>query len=330
MRDFPASHLILFLVLSRRLALSAGVIAAIVLLGGSAAQYVLAAPRVVATPVAGCAGPPEYVASASVPQSVNVGGITRKFTVRLPAGYTQGRPSPLIIAYHGRGEAAMFFERYTQLSRLPAILVYPEAMHSSSGPRSWQGAPYSDPKADDIGFTREIIRTVRANACVDNGRVFAVGRSNGGGLANLLACRLPGQFAAIAMVSGAFYPQANQGCAQARPVSRIEFHGTADRIVPYWGLQKFGSVLPPIPDEVGDWARRAGCAPPIESRIANATARIDWLACQPGVMVSHVRIEGGTHLWPGSGTTPLRPSNHVNAAALIWQFFQLARPGLTG
>ena len=70
--------------------------------------------------------------------------------------------------------------------------------------------------------------------------------------------------------------------------------------------------------------------PPIESRIANATTRIDWLACQPGVMVESCAHRRRHPPVAGLGYHALRPSNHVNATALIWQFFQLARPGLTG
>ncbi len=331
MQATAAFHPILVVVLSRRLALSAGVLAVAGLLGGSAAQYVLAAPRVEATPAAGCAGSANLIANSSVNRIVTVNGVERHFRVHLPAGYNRGKASPLIVAFHGRGEQADAFEHYTQLSRLPAIAVYPEGLRSAEGPRSWQSAPYANPRADDVEFTRAVIRTVRSEACVDNSRVFAVGRSNGGGLANLVACRLPGQFAAVAMVSGAFYPQSQAGCAGTRPVSRIEFHGTADQIIPYGGMEKFGFALPPIPAVVGGWAAGAGCQRPVERKIAADVTRIDWPACQPlGVMVSHVRIDGGTHRWPGSSGALWRPSNRINAAALIWQFFQLQRPGLIG
>ncbi|GED98524.1 polyhydroxybutyrate depolymerase [Gordonia crocea] len=291
----------------------------------------LAAPRVEAETAAGCSGSANLSASTSVARTVTVNGVERHFRVHLPAGYSKNRATPLILAFHGRGERAAMFERYTQISRLPAIAVYPEGLRSPEGPRSWQSAPYANAKADDVAFTRAILRIVRAQACVDNSRVFAVGRSNGGGLANLLACRLPGQFAAVAMVSAAFYPQGQRGCEHAPPVSRIEFHGTADPIVPYDGTRKFGYPLPAIPQEVGGWVRQAGCQPPVQRRIAAETVRTDWYLCRPlGIMISHVRIDGGTHRWPGSTDAGWRPSNRINAAALIWQFFALQRPGLYG
>ncbi len=330
MQAIAASHPILYLVLSRRLALSAGVLAVAGLLGGSAAQYVLAAPRVESTPAAGCAGASTNP-TPSTAQTITVNGVERHFRLHLPSGYNKTSANPLILAFHGRGEPAAAFERYTQLSRLPAIIAYPEGLRGTAGSRSWQSAPYANPKADDVAFTRAVLQTVKAQTCIDNSRVFAVGRSNGGGLVNLLTCQMPGQFAAVAMVSAAFYPQSQVGCGQARPISRIEFHGTSDHIVPYGGTEKFGNRLPAIPAEVGGWAHQAGCQNPVERPIAPNTTRIDWFACHPlGIMISHVRIEGGTHRWPGSTAAMWQPSNHVNAAALIWQFFQLQRPGLVG
>ncbi|WP_050947156.1 alpha/beta hydrolase family esterase [Gordonia araii] len=315
--------------LSRRLALSAGVLATAGLIGGSAAQYVVAAPQVVASPAAACSGSANLAANSSVSRTLQVNGVERHFRVHLPSGYSRGSAAPLILAFHGRGEKAIWFERYTQLSRLPAIVAYPDGLRSSTGPRSWQSAPYANPKADDIAFTRAIIRKISSEACVDRSRIFAVGRSNGGGLVNLLACQLPGQFAGIAMVSGAFYPQSQRGCQHSRAVSRIEFHGTEDRIVPYDGAYKFGSNLPAVPAYLDRWTVRSGCQQPLERKIASNVTRIDWFVCRPlGTMVSHVRIDGGTHRWPGSTRSDWRPSDRVNAAALIWQFFQLQRPGL--
>ncbi|WP_415041132.1 alpha/beta hydrolase family esterase [Gordonia sp. (in: high G+C Gram-positive bacteria)] len=253
----------------------------------------------------------------------------RNFHIHIPSDYSKHTPTPLILAFHGKGEKAKWFAHYTQLSRLPAIVVYPEGLPGLDGEDSWQGAPYSPTVADDLDLTKTILDQVESQACVDKSRVFAVGRSNGAGLVNMLACQMPGRFAAIALVSGAFYPQADVGCEHAPTVSRIEFHGTADWTVPYGGENKFGSQLPPIPAYMEGWARKAACAPPVEHQIAKDTTRIDWFVCQPpGTMISHVRIDGGTHRWPGSTEAMWRPSNHINAAALIWQFFQLQRPGL--
>ncbi|QKT07659.1 prolyl oligopeptidase family serine peptidase [Gordonia sp. X0973] len=321
-------HHILLLVLSRRLALSAGVLATVGLVGGSAVQQVLAAPQVVASPAAGCVGSAHLSAGSSSTRTLEVNGVSRTFHIHVPSGYSPAAAEPLIIAFHGRGEQAKSFEHYSQLSRLPAIVAYPEGLRSATGPKSWESAPYANPAADDVAFTRAMIRQIRSQACVDGSRIFAVGRSNGGGLVNLLACQLPGQFAAVAMVSAAFYPQSERGCGQARPVSRIEFHGTHDAIVPYGGEVKFGSQLPAIPAWLDEWAARSHCRPPTERKIADGATRIDWFFCQPGTMMSHIRIDGGTHRWPGSSGALWRPSNHINAAALIWQFFQLQRPGL--
>ncbi|MFT3900407.1 MAG: PHB depolymerase family esterase [Gordonia sp. (in: high G+C Gram-positive bacteria)] len=314
--------------LSRRLALGAIVLAVLVLVGGSVTQRVLADPRVVDSAAPACGTAVDLKAKASVRRTVNINGVERVYHVQIPGDYDRATRTPLILAFHGHGEMAKWFKHYTQLSRLPAITVFPEGLRGTDGESAWQGAPYAPPQADDVAFTRAVLDKLTTEACVDSKRIYAVGRSNGAGLVNMLACQLPGRFASVAMVSGAFYPEADVGCEHAPWVSRIEFHGTADWTVPYDGEMKNGSVLPPIPLWLEGQARKAACAPPVQRGIAPNTLRIDW-ACQPaGAMLSHIRIDGGTHRWPGSTEAMWRPSNHINAAALIWQFFQLQGPGL--
>jgi len=63
---------------------------------------------------------------------------------------------------------------------------------------------------------------------------FPTGKSDSGGFAALLACEAADRFAAIAPVAGAFYPVSG-GCRPVRPVSILEFHGTADSDVPITG-----------------------------------------------------------------------------------------------
>ncbi|WP_244332150.1 alpha/beta hydrolase family esterase [Gordonia polyisoprenivorans] len=296
------------------------VIAALLTASGAPAH---AAPTD-ASPVAACA--PRAAAPANTVRTTDVGGVTRTYRVHLPARYTGHTPMPLILAFPGHTEAPTTFERYTGLSALPAVVVCPDGLRGTDGALSWQGAPYSSPRADDIAFTAAILREVRATTCVDRSRTYAVGRSNGGGLVSMLACRMPGQFAAYAIVNGAIYDQSLRGCSASKaPASIIDFHGTADATIHYGGGTRLGGHYAPIFDVVRSWAARNGCIPtPLEIPVYSAVTQFLWPLCRSvGSEISHYRITGGAHVWPGSSAHRGRTgvSDSISATALIWQFF---------
>jgi len=83
-----------------------------------------------------------------------------------------------------------------------------------------------------------MVQQLSQNLCLDANRLYASGKSNGGGFTNLLACTpaTAGLFAAFAPVSAALYAGANpQNCTPGRPVPIINFHGLADKIIPFDG-----------------------------------------------------------------------------------------------
>ena len=110
--------------------------------------------------------------------------------------------------------------------------------------------------------------------CVDTGRVFSTGMSNGAQMSSLLACMMSDRFTAVAPDSGVEFYDSCRG----RPVPVIAFHGTADPIVPYAGggldatriadLEYWhGHVPPGLPQHHGvdaamrAWAAHNGCDP---------------------------------------------------------------------
>jgi poly(3-hydroxybutyrate) depolymerase len=85
-----------------------------------------------------------------------------------------------------------------------------------------------------IAYTQNLLSAVEANMNVDRTRVYAVGFSPGGGLANLLACTpaTAGVFAAYATSSPALYNgtlASSSACSTGgHPIALIDFHGLAD------------------------------------------------------------------------------------------------------
>ena len=264
------------------------------------------------------------VAARTVVRTTKVGRVERTYRIHVPRGYSGRRAYPLIVAFHGHAETAVALQRYSGLTRLPAIVVFADGLRGTDGQTSWQGAPYSSRASDDVAFTRTILREMRASACIDRNRTYAVGRSNGGGLVALLSCRLPHDFAAFAVVNGALYAQSWQGCAGAPPASIIEFHGTADPVMRYGGGARHGGRYVGVQEALSRWAARDLCVPAsVITRVDRFATRYEWSWCAaPGKQVVHYRITGGGHMWPGANArTHARPSDAVSATNLIWQFF---------
>ncbi|GAA1614286.1 hypothetical protein GCM10009789_80520 [Kribbella sancticallisti] len=71
------------------------------------------------------------------------GGITRTYRLHLPAGYDARTAYQLIVVYHGRGKTGEFTEAFSDLSKLNAIVAYPNGVLGDEEKQAWQGAPYS-------------------------------------------------------------------------------------------------------------------------------------------------------------------------------------------
>ncbi|MFP5020441.1 CE1 family esterase [Pseudonocardia phyllosphaerae] len=273
---------------------------------------------------AGCGTPAPQQPGTSVDRTVRSGGIDRRVRLHVPQDYTPDRATPVVLMFHGRGNGGRTTEEFSGLSSLPAIVAYPYGVEGGEGKRSWQGAPYAAPGVDDVAFTGALLDDLESNLCVDPQRVFAAGKSNGGGFVEILGCRMAGRIAAIAPVAGAYYRAGEPACTPGRSVPALFVHGTADPVVPYTGSAERG--LPPIPEKVDEWARREGCdRRPATRRTEPDVTTSTWSGCADGSRVEHVAVEGGGHTWPGATTYSGegRTTQTVRATELIGEFFGL-------
>jgi polyhydroxybutyrate depolymerase len=136
-------------------------------------------------------------------------------------------------------------------------------------------------------------------------------------MAGLLACRLAARVAAVAPVSGAFFSSFESGCAPQRPVPLLEFHGSADHVVPYFGGGSENFL--PVPRWLNGWAARDGCNGPgsIFYERNGATGE-QWTGCSGSAIVEHYLLDGAGHAWPGGDGGP----QQLNAGAVAWDFFE--------
>ncbi|MEV6304855.1 alpha/beta hydrolase fold domain-containing protein [Actinoplanes sp. NPDC051861] len=288
-------------------------------LAAPAAASASAAGGVVDEPVrtTGCGSRPPTPPGVPATRTVVSGGMARTYLLSLPAGYRQGRATPVVLAFHGRTRTSEYQQELTGMDRLDAIVAYPQGTVGNDGEPSFQGAPYSS-GVDDVLFTSDLLNQLQRQLCVDASRIYVSGKSNGGGFAAVLACRLSGRIAASAQVSGAFYPQGG-ACEPARPTPILEFHGSADATIPYDGNPV--KELPPVRTWLAGWAARNRCAAePVTSTPVDGVTRYAWRRC--AAAVEHYRVEGLGHDWPS--TTPNLDSatpTVIDATPIIWRFF---------
>lgn len=180
-----------------------------------------------------------------------------------------------------------------------------------------------------MAFTGDLLDYLEENTCVDKSRIYAAGKSNGGGFVGKLACsELSARIAAYAPVSGAFYTNISEPCNPARTIIPIiDFHGMADTTIPYYGGDnKLGFYLDPIPDVMRAWAQRQGCSDPTspsDVKMKDEYWRGSW-SCADGSAETIVayNISGLKHAWPS--TRPNADSETptvLNATPIIIRFF---------
>jgi polyhydroxybutyrate depolymerase len=265
-------------------------------------------------------------------RTIEVEGVRRTYLLHLPDSHRPGELMPLLFVFHGGGGTASNIEEHTALT--PAAtnrgyaVVYPDGENGH-----WSDGRAARAGADDVGFVRLLLDSLRRELPVDSRRIFATGISNGAGMAFRLACDLPGSFAAIAPVAGALPAELESRCAAAAPVSLLMFSGTADRLMPYDGGDlslRRGRVLPAT-TTARLFARANGCAPshtvtlePDTVTDGTRVRRLVYGGCRGSRDVVLFRIEGGGHTWPGGppvGRSVGRVSRDIDASRTMLDFF---------
>ena len=297
---------------------------AVLVLATAAAGLLAAASPAAANPAGGrpC-GTTTQAAGTTVPHTISSGGRDRTVQLRLPAAYNGRKSFPLLLVFHGRGSTGGEIQAFSGMDRLPAVIAYAEGVvGTGDGNRqAWQGAPYAAPGVDDVAFTRDLVADLSRSLCVDRSRVYATGKSNGGGFAALLACRAADLVAAVAPVAAANYPDTFTPCAPGRPVPVIAFHGTADATIPYTGDADRG--LPALRDWAAAWAQRDGChAPPRDKATPPDITETRWRGCGRGTEVALVSVTGGGHTWPGADAYSGGgvATQTIEATDVLWAF----------
>jgi len=245
------------------------------------------------------------------------GGIERSYLLYVPPGYNGTAPIPLVLNFHGLGSNGAEQHLYSRLVPLAErerfLVASPDGIN-----RAW----LTNPGVNDITFTRDLVAEIARLTCVDEGRVYATGMSNGGFMSAALACFAGDLVAAVAPVAG--LTGANRLCGD--PVPFIEFHGTGDQVVPYEGgiLGPTGGGFEGVPALMTTWAEFNGCeATPVERNVSGSVVFREFQSCD--APTGHYVVAGGGHTWPGAinlGGRLGETTRDISAAEIAWEFFK--------
>lgn len=248
---------------------------------------------------------------------VHSGLYNREYELHTPPGMGTGELRPLVVFLHGPGDSGPGFRRRLRADahtdRRGFITVWPSGMQGS-----WTvGCGYlctaaEGLQADDVAFLETLVRHLARELPVDTARVYLMGHSQGGQLAQYFACRSSLRPAGIGVVGGLLYRRVAQECASQATLPVGIIHGDDDPIFWFNGFGP-GAAMLSVVETADFWLERMGCAQAPAYHLLPDTAgdftevsayRFD--NCRPGATVGVWVVHAGGHNWPGN-TGPWSP-----------------------
>ena len=271
----------------------------------SSASVTTTIPALAATATTTTAVPPARprAPSGDSVETMTHDGVERRYLLHVPTDLPAGASVPLVLVLHGAGGEPEEIEAGTGWNALAdergMVVAYPEGDGGDWNAGACCGSAVRE-NHDDVGFLNALIEHLDGFAQIDPARVVLVGHSNGGMMAYRLACDPDTKVFGVASVAGTNMA----GCQPVHPLSFMEIHGTADRVVPYEGgstPESDAAGLPPLtPVEVSvTWIVQAlGCeSTPDEATVSKTTTQT-WSQCSDDNRAQFVTLTGSGHSWP--------------------------------
>jgi poly(3-hydroxybutyrate) depolymerase len=244
----------------------------------------------------------------------------------------------MLFSFHGKGKDMDYQAQLTRFND-PAvnpnmIAVFPNGQVSNlgDGDRCWQCPNYCNTGITDKIFVSDLITWMKDHYCVDDSKIYASGKSVGGGFVDVLACSpgFGGNFAAFAINAGAMYNEADgSGCTPARkPLPILELHGTEDHTANHNGGSSHDQPLPKIRSLLQKWAERNGCmtgtAATSDVRGSNGVYKTHWIGRSGArTVVTGYNVTGQGHDWISTQRNDDNQGNvaPIDASTIMMAFF---------
>lgn len=240
--------------------------------------------------------------------------VERPYDVRTPSTYDPNVPTPLVLLLHGYTATAKIQDGYFLMSALAEkknfLLALPDGTVNDVGENFWNATDACcdgfKSGVDDVAYLKAVIDDMKSRFNIDPKRIYAFGHSNGGFMANRLACDLAPEIAGIVSLAGGVFADASK-CNPSEPVAVLQVHGDKDETVIYEGgasLYPGGGPYPSAKQTVATWAKKNACGADLtasgetldlDTKIAGAETTVERHACAKGAAELWT-IVGGSHI----------------------------------
>ncbi len=200
----------------------------------------------------------------------------KKAKVYLPLQYNDQAQWPMVILLHGFGGTGETEDSYLTLrhrvSSKGFILLTPDGTitpkgtltpdgHDLTGNQFWNATDFccdfAKTGVDDVKYLTDLIAAVQAKYHIDSQRIYLFGHSNGGFMANRLACET-GKFAGVANLAGGSFLQLKD-CKFPKATSYLQIHAVDDETIVYKEAKDYAGGV----ETVAQWRTRNACGPAI-------------------------------------------------------------------
>lgn len=229
-----------------------------------------------------------------------VAALERSYTVYTPAG---AQADAMLLLLHGgggkpSGMIGLARDMQSLADKHRLLLVYPEGVggHWNDGRRDISAAARQN--VDDIAFLRAIAGAYTQNIR----RIFAAGMSNGGMMAQRIACEMPDVVSGVVSVAANMPAELAPQCTPQAPVAVMFINGVQDPIVPYAGgeikiLRNSRGTVLSTEASLAFWQKQGGCTSLPDRQFTANSSRRDY-RCERGKL-RLLSVSDGGHAWPG-------------------------------
>jgi polyhydroxybutyrate depolymerase len=266
--------------------------------------------------------------TSSFSATMSYGGLSRSYNVVQPKDAPAG--APVLLLLHPRETTALAMLNLSHAAQLSAAygawVIAPEAVNGQ-----WHDDPSATgPQADypdDVGYLSALIDYALDTYQLDPKRVYVAGYSNGGFMAQRLACDITSKIAAVGAVAATMRVSQPAACRPTRALPVAIVMGTQDWAVWYQGNSNYISAA----QVTQFWTSNDRCTgSPTDIGFApvafdpTSVSMDRYPTCTPGNEVRLYTVTKGGHTWPGSNfALPFlgRTSHVIDATDELWSFF---------
>lgn len=171
--------------------------------------------------------------------------------------------------------------------------IYPQYPNCSEGGRcAWASC------SDDLGFIKKIID--RANDDHKIRDIYLLGMSNGGMMAQALACKYPSIFKGVVNVVG--MQQKDLSCIPKEPVNFIIYGSIKDTVVPPINIRAAdGYFYEPMEDTFNAWSKQFECKSfeQLDFSLNDDFEKKIAFDCKNNIQIISLLNKDAGHFWPG-------------------------------